>query len=62
MSTNLGSFHYQISNLVSHLLGYKTDYNTFNIKEDYFVCGNNLSGLGGFMKISFDIDNKIIQE
>lgn len=54
--------HYQISNVVSKLLGYKSSYNIFNLKEDYFVCGNDLTGLGGFIKISFDDKGDIIQE
>lgn len=54
--------HYQISNMVSKLLGYETNYNIFNKKEDYFVCGNDLTGLGGFIKISFDENGEIIHE
>ena len=54
--------HYQISNIVSKLLGYETNYEIFNKKEDYFVCGNDLSGLGGFMKISFDENDNIVQD
>ncbi|WP_066165948.1 phosphoethanolamine transferase [Aliarcobacter cryaerophilus] len=53
--------HYQISNILSKLLGYNTDYQIFNKKEDFVVCGNDLSGLGGLMKISFDEDGNIIE-
>lgn len=48
--------------MVSKLLGYETNYNIFNKKEDYFVCGNDLTGLGGFIKISFDENGEIIHE
>lgn len=54
--------HYQISHMLSKLLGYESSYEIFNKKEDYFVCGNDLSGLGGFMKISFDENNEIVQD
>ena len=54
--------HYQISNVVSKLLGYETNYDIFNKKEDFTVCGNDLTGLGGFMKISFDEKNDIVQD
>lgn len=54
--------HYQISHVVSKLLGYNSSYNIFNQKEDYFVCGNDLTGLGGFIKISFDDKGNIIKE
>ena len=43
-------------------MGYETSYDIFNKKEDYLVCGNDLTGLGGFMKISFDEEGNIIQE
>ena len=48
--------------MLSKLLGYESSYEIFNKKEDYFVCGNDLSGLGGFMKISFDENNEIVQD
>ena len=54
--------HYQVSHIIANLLGYETSYDIFNKKEDYFVCGNDLTGLGGFMKISFDEEGNIIQE
>lgn len=53
--------HYQISNILAKLLGYSSVYEIFNIKEDMFVCGNDLSGLGGFRTISFDENSKIIE-
>ena len=53
--------HYQISNILAKLLGYSSIYEIFNIKEDMFVCGNDLSGLGGFRTISFDENSKIIE-
>jgi hypothetical protein len=37
--------HYQISNIVSKLLGYETNYDIFNKKENFTVCGNDLTGL-----------------
>ncbi len=46
--------HYQMGNVVSNLLGYKKKYDYFNIKEDYFVCDSDISGLSGILKISFD--------
>lgn len=54
--------HFQISHLISSLLGYDTHYEVFNTKEDYYVCGNDLSGLGGFIKISFDENNILINK
>lgn len=54
--------HYQISNIVSKLLGYETNYDIFNKKENFTVCGNDLTGLGGFMDISFDENNNIVQD
>ncbi|RXI28671.1 phosphoethanolamine transferase [Aliarcobacter trophiarum] len=53
--------HYQISNILAKLLGYSSAYEIFNLKEDMFVCGNDLSGLGGFRTISFNEDNKIVE-
>ncbi|RXJ55311.1 phosphoethanolamine transferase [Candidatus Marinarcus aquaticus] len=52
--------HYQMGNVVSHLLGYKEAYNHFNKKEDYFVCDSDISGLSGILKLSFDEENKQI--
>lgn len=49
--------HYQMGNVVSHLLGYKEAYNHFNKKEDYFVCDSDISGLSGIIKLSFDENN-----
>lgn len=63
---NFGDFkyisHYQITHLISSILGYDTHYNIFNTKEDFFVTGNDLSGLGGVMQVSFDEDNNILQD
>lgn len=53
--------HYQVGNLVSYLLGYKKFYEYFNIKEDYFVCGADISGFDGVLKIHFDEDNNLIK-
>ncbi len=50
--------HYQMGNVVSNLLGYEERYDYFNVKEDYFVCDSDISGLSGILKISFDEDNK----
>ena len=52
--------HYQMSNVVAHLLGYKEVHNHFNRKDDFFVCGSDISGLAGFLKVSFDKDGKQI--
>lgn len=61
LRNNFSSFefisHYQIANLVSHTLGYEENYSHFNIKEDYFVCDGDISGLSGILKISFDENN-----
>lgn len=53
--------HYQISNIVSKLLGYETNYNIFNKKEDFWVLGNDISGLAGYLKIVFDEENNQIR-
>lgn len=53
--------HYQIGNLVSYLLGYEKSYKYFNTKEDYFVCGADISGFDGVLKISLDEDNNLIK-
>lgn len=45
--------HYQISKVVASLLGYNTG-ESFNDKEDYFVCDSDISGLAGVLKLSFD--------
>ncbi len=52
--------HYQISKVISNLLGYKKDAHEFNKKEDYFVCDSDISGLSGILKLSFDKDNNQI--
>lgn len=53
--------HYQISNLISNLLGYKKTYQYFNKKEDFFVCGSDISGLSGVLNISFDDNNNLVR-
>ncbi len=50
--------HYQMGNVVSNLLGYEEKYDYFNVREDYFVCDSDISGLSGILKISFDEENK----
>lgn len=52
--------HYQVSSVVSFLLGYKEEYKHFNTKEDYFVCDSDISGLSGILKVSFDENNNQI--
>ena len=54
--------HYQIGNLVSYLLGYQKQYEYFNTKEDYYVCGADISGFDGILKISFDKENNISKD
>jgi len=51
--------HYQISKVVSSLIGYEAE-NYFNKKESFFVCDSDISGLGGILKVEFDEhDNQI---
>ncbi|AXH11861.1 phosphoethanolamine transferase [Halarcobacter bivalviorum] len=50
--------HYQMGNVVSNLLGYEEKYDYFNVREDYFVCDSDISGLSGILKISFDEESK----
>lgn len=52
--------HYQISNIVSHLLGYQEVNDKFNQKEDYYVCDSDISGLAGILELSFDEKNNQI--
>ncbi len=52
--------HYQISNVISHLLGYQEVSKQFNQKEDYYVCDSDISGLAGILKLSFDENNNQI--
>ena len=67
---NLGNYfqdfpyisHYQIGNLVSYLLGYQKQYEYFNTKEDYYVCGADISGFDGILKISFDKENNLSKD
>ncbi|OCL83693.1 phosphoethanolamine transferase [Arcobacter porcinus] len=54
--------HYQISHLIANILGYKSSYNKFNKKEDYFVTGNDLTGIGGYIQLYFDENNNIEQK
>ena len=54
--------HYQIGNLASYLLGYQKKYEYFNTKEDYYVCGADISGFDGILKISFDKENNISKD
>ena len=52
--------HYQISDVVSYLLGYKENNKIFNKKEDCYVCDSDISGLAGILQLSFDEkDNQI---
>lgn len=53
--------HFQISTLLSSLLGYETKYKHFNRKENFFVCGSDISGLSGVLSISFDENNNQIR-
>ena len=50
--------HYQMGNVVSHLLGYQEVHSPFNVKEDFYVCDSDISGLAGVLKVSFDEENK----
>lgn len=52
--------HYQMGNVVNHLLGYQESHNPFNKKEDYYVCDSDISGLSGILKVSFDEENRQI--
>jgi hypothetical protein len=54
--------HYQIGNLTSYLLGYQKHYDYFNTKEDYYVCGADISGFDGILKISFDEKNDLTKD
>lgn len=49
-----------MGNVVNHLLGYQEVHNPFNVKEDYYVCDSDISGLSGILKVSFDEENKQI--
>jgi len=49
--------HYQISKMLSYLMGYENKYKKFNKKEDCFVCDSDISGLAGILKLSFDENN-----
>jgi hypothetical protein len=48
--------------LVSYLLGYQKHYDYFNTKEDYYVCGADISGFDGILKISFDEKNDLTKD
>ncbi|MFY4788145.1 phosphoethanolamine transferase [Aliarcobacter butzleri] len=54
--------HYQVGDLVSYLLGYQKHYDYFNTKEDYYVCGADISGFDGILKISFDEKNDLTKD
>lgn len=46
--------HYEVSLIIAKLLGYKVDAMVPNDKEGCFVCGNDLNGLAGYLKINFN--------
>ncbi len=54
--------HYQISKVLSSLMGYKKEDFKFNKKEPYFVCDSDISGLSGILELTFDENNKQIKK
>ncbi len=52
--------HYELSQIVASLLGYKIDHFSAQSKG-YSVTGGALSGLGGFIDISFDAKGQIVE-
>ena len=54
--------HYQISKILSSLMGYQKEELIFNQNEDYFVCDSDISGLSGILQLSFDKNNKQIKK
>lgn len=52
--------HYQITKIISSLLGYEVDNKIFNTKEDFYVNGGDISGLSGYLDIKFDTNNSLI--
>jgi len=54
--------HYQISQLVSSLMGYKFEGTVFNKKEVYYVNDSDISGLSGYLKLTIDQNNKHIKK
>jgi len=54
--------HYQISQLLSSLMGYKFEGTVFNKKEEYYVNDSDISGLSGYLELTFDKNNKQIKK
>ncbi|PHR70381.1 MAG: hypothetical protein COA66_12410 [Arcobacter sp.] len=54
--------HYQISQVLSVLLGYKFEGRFFNKKETYYVNDSDISGLSGYLKLTFDKNNQQIKK
>ena len=54
--------HYQISSILSSLMGYQKEDLIFNKKEVYYVCDSDISGLSGILELSFDKNNKQIKK
>ena len=54
--------HYQISQLLSVLLGYSLKEQYFNRKETYYINNTDISGLSGYLKLSFDKNNQQIKK
>ncbi len=49
--------HHRISELVSYLMGYQKTGN-FNPEEPCYVCDSDISGLSGYLELSFDANEK----
>ena len=66
MTNRFGDFeyisHYQISQLLSVLLGYQFEGKVFNKKETYYVNDSDISGLSGYLELSFDKNNNQIKK